>query len=47
MHLKDSKQLTEVGNAIRKIYTDGLFQDHLGRAVSVSIVLFNLTLYKR
>lgn len=36
MHINDSKKLTEAGTAIRRIYTDGLFQNNLGKAIQVS-----------
>lgn len=36
MHVNDSNKLTAAGNAIRRIYTDGLLQNHLGKTVSVS-----------
>lgn len=40
MHLTDYKKRVEVGKELRKIYTDGLFQDNLGAAVKVNVILY-------
>lgn len=36
MHITNQSQLNDVGEQIRKIYTDGQFQDNLGPALEVS-----------
>lgn len=36
LHLTDSEVIREVGNKVRSIYTDQLFEDDLGAGIRVS-----------
>lgn len=40
MHIKDETKKRQVGDAIRKIYTNGLLQDDLGKALRVRSNVF-------
>lgn len=40
MHVTDPKKISKIGNEIRNIYTNGLFQDDLGSAIRVRICSF-------